>query len=51
MIETRSTQAEIATSTDERAQAWPDGKVCVNKECRACTEDLQCDGGKCNAGK
>jgi peptidoglycan-associated lipoprotein len=28
-----------------------DGKVCINKECRACTDDLQCDGGKCNAGK
>ena len=28
-----------------------DGMVCINKECKPCTEDAQCDGGTCNAGK
>jgi outer membrane protein OmpA-like peptidoglycan-associated protein len=28
-----------------------DGMVCINKECKPCTEDSQCDGGACVAGK
>jgi len=28
-----------------------DGMVCINKECRACSDDSQCDGGSCKAGK
>jgi len=28
-----------------------DGMVCINKECKPCTDDTQCDGGACKAGK
>jgi peptidoglycan-associated lipoprotein len=27
-----------------------DGLVCIDKECKACTSDDQCHGGKCKAG-
>lgn len=32
-------------------QDCEDGLVCINKECKPCTDDSQCDGGTCKAGR